>query len=114
MNDGKLIMAETAARVRALVGFDPRITEKFMFGGQTFLLNGHILASCKPDGRILLGLGPEATGAALMRSGTAPMTMNGRRAKGFVWVDADAIEDDGDLRDWIELAERHVAALPPK
>ncbi len=36
-------MMDLAERVRTLVGDDPRIIEKTMFGGLTFLLNGHIL-----------------------------------------------------------------------
>jgi hypothetical protein len=34
--------------------------------------------------------------------------------RGFIWVDAEAIEEDDDLRDWVETAERWVAAMPPK
>ncbi len=114
MRDGKLRMAELAARIRSVVGLDPRVTEKFMFGGQTFLLNGHILASCKADGRTLLQLGAEATEAALQQSGVAPMTMNGRQAKGFVWLGADATEDDAELAQWLHRAEQYVGGLAAK
>ena len=50
-------MDHLADRIRMLVGDDPRITEKFMFGGLTFLLNGHILVGCKKDGGILVSVG---------------------------------------------------------
>ena len=52
-------MDHLAERIRMILGGDPRITEKTMFGGLTFLLNGHILVGCKKDGRILLSVGKE-------------------------------------------------------
>ena len=103
-----------AERVRALLDGDPRITEKNMFGGLTFLLNGHILVGCKKDGRILLSVGKENNDAALARPGAAAMEHQGRAMTGFVWVDADAIEDDDDLRSWVDFAYKAVGCKPAK
>ena len=99
-------------RVRMIVDGDPRITEKTMFGGLTFLLNGHILVGCKKDGRILLSVGKEHADEALARPGATAMVHGGRTMNGFVWVDPDAIEDDDDLRDWVGTAERWVSQMP--
>lgn len=85
-----------------------------MFGGRTFLLNGHILVGCKKDGRILLSVGKEHNDEALKRPGAIQMEHGGRAMRGFLWVEPDAIEDDDDLRDWVATAERWVAAMPPK
>ena len=101
-------------RVRMIVDGDPRITEKTMFGGLTFLLNGHILVGCKKDGRILLSVGKEHADEALARPGTTPMMHRDKPMRGFLWVDPDAIEDDDDLRDWVRMAERWVSQMPPK
>jgi hypothetical protein len=83
-----------------------------MFGGLTFLLNGHILVGCKKDGRILLSVGKDNADAALARPGTTQMTRRDKPMRGFLWVEPDAIEDDDDLRDWITTAERWVSAMP--
>lgn len=107
-------MAHLAERIRDILDGDPRITEKNMFGGLTFLLNGHILVGCKKDGRILLSVGKDNNEAALDRPGATQMIHGDKPMRGFIWVDADAIEDDDDLRDWVETAERWVAAMPPK
>jgi TfoX/Sxy family transcriptional regulator of competence genes len=107
-------MDHLADRVRAILGDDPRITEKFMFGGLTFLLNGHMLVGTKKDGNILLSVGKDNNDAALARSGATQMIHGGKPMAGFVWVDADAIEDDDDLADWVKFAERVAAAKPPK
>lgn len=103
-----------ADRIRMIVGEDPRITEKVMFGGLTFLLNGHILAGCKKDGSILISVGKENHDAAAARPGTTAMVHNGRVMSGFFWVDGDAIEDDEALAEWIRFAETAVAQRPEK
>ncbi|HEY9010261.1 MAG TPA: TfoX/Sxy family protein [Devosia sp.] len=103
-----------ADRIRMIVGEDPRITEKVMFGGLTFLLNGHILAGCKKDGSILISVGKENHDAAAARPGSTAMIHNGRVMSGFFWVDGDAIEDDQALEDWIRFAEKAVAQRPVK
>ncbi|MEO6014687.1 MAG: TfoX/Sxy family protein [Devosia sp.] len=106
-------MMYLAERVRELVGHRPGITEKNMFGGLTFLLDGHILVGCKKDGRILLSVGKENNEAALARPGATAMEHNGRSMTGFVWVDADAIEDDDDLASWVAFAEKAAGRKPP-
>ena len=103
-----------ADRIRMIVGEDPRITEKYMFGGLTFLLNGHILVGCKKDGRILISVGKDNHDAAAARPGTEAMVHNGRVMSGFFWIDGDAIEDDDALVDWIRFAEKAVAQRPVK
>ena len=101
-----------AERIRSLLGDDPRVTEKNMFGGLTFLLNGHILVGTKKDGRILLSVGKENNDAALARPGATQMVHNNRNMTGFVWVEPDAIEDDDDLADWVKAAYGWVSRMP--
>jgi len=107
-------MEHLSDRVRLLVGGDPRVTEKFMFGGLTFLLNGHILIGCKKDGGVLISVGRDNHEAAKARPGTTEMVHGGRVMSGFFWIDADAIEDDEALEDWVRFAERAVAQRPLK
>ena len=105
-------MEYLAERIRTLLGDDPRVTEKNMFGGLTFLLNGHILVGTKKDGRILLSVGKENNDAALARPGATQMVHNNRNMTGFVWVEPDAIEDDDDLADWVKAAYGWVSRMP--
>jgi len=103
-----------AERVRAVLGPDPRLTERYMFGSLAILLNGHILAGLRKDGSMMLSIGKEGNDAALQHSGVTQVVMRGRSMKGFVQVDADAAEADDALRFWLGTAERHVSTLPPK
>jgi hypothetical protein len=111
---GSESMNYLADRVRTLVAHDPRLTEKFMFGGHTFLINGHILAGCRPDGGMLISVGKDNHEAAKTRPGATEMTQRSRVMSGFFWIDPDAIEDDDDLADWIRFAERAVSQRPLK
>lgn len=106
-------MTYLAERIRDILGPDPRVTEKSMFGGLTFLLDGHILVGTKKDGRILLSVGKDNNEAALARPGATQMVHNSRAMTGFVWVEADAIEDDDALRDWVQTAYKWVSQMPP-
>lgn len=106
-------MDHLVERIREVVGDDPRITEKTMFGGRTFLLNGRILVGAKKDGRILLSVGKEHNDEAFARPGAVQMVHGGKPMRGFIWVEPDAIEDDDDLTAWIETARGWVAALQP-
>jgi TfoX/Sxy family transcriptional regulator of competence genes len=107
-------MTHLAERVRALVGDHPAIDEKYMFGGLTFLLNGHILVGCKKDGQILISVGKENAPAAAARPGATAMIHNNREMTGFFWIEPDAIEDDDDLQSWVDFAFKAVSSKPPK
>lgn len=104
----------TAQRLRDRYEGDPRITEKKAFGGIMFLLNGNMVAAAKKDGGMLFHVAKEAHDDAAQREGASGMVHGGKTMRGFIWVDAYAIEEDEDLATWLALAESCAAALPPK
>ncbi|MEO5806843.1 TfoX/Sxy family protein [Devosia sp.] len=107
-------LIELSNRIRDLLDGDPRITEKKMFGGLSFLLNGHLFISAKKDGRAMIAVGKDNYEAALERPGARPMTHGKGAMTGFIWLDADEAESKDTLREWIVLAEHHVKTLKPK
>ncbi len=88
------------------------ISEKRMFGGICWMLNGNMLCGTGDD-RYMFRVGKEAETEALGRPGAAPMDFTGRKMGGFVWVEADAAIEAG-LETWIDFAAAFVGALPPK
>ena len=44
---------DLAARIRDLIGPDPELTEKKMFGGLAFLIRGHMAISASGQGGVL-------------------------------------------------------------
>ncbi len=88
------------------------ITEKKMFGGICFLMNGNMLCGTG-DGRFMFRVGKDQHEEALARPGASPMDFTGRKMGGFVWVDQETAMDTG-LDDWIRFAKIFVGSLPPK
>jgi TfoX/Sxy family transcriptional regulator of competence genes len=105
---------ELADRVRALIGHKPGITEKKMFGGVGFMLNGNMVAASMKSGALLMRVGPERHEEARLRPGANPMQHGGKEMKGFIEVTDEGIETDEALRDWLAYAEDFVRTLAPK
>jgi len=105
---------ELAERIRTIIGDDPNVTEKKMFGGIAFMLNGNMLVGPHKDGSMMVRVGPERYDDALNRPGASLMDFTGRPMKGFVNVHPDKITDDEALATWIALATEFVGALPAK
>jgi len=105
---------ELTDRIRRLVSLDPQITEKKMFGGVTFLLNGHILVSARRTGTLLAQVSEADSVEKTKRPGVTVMVMRGKEMRNFIDVDYDNLETDEDLAAWIEVARSYVATKPPK
>ena len=84
-----------------------------MFGGVAFLLNGNMLVGVWRD-MLIVRLGPEGGGEALRESHVRAFDITGRPMKGWVMVEPEGIEDDDQLRRWLDRATRFVQTLPAK
>lgn len=88
------------------------ITERKMFGGYCWMLNGNMLCGVEV-GRFMFRVGKVLEAEALARPGANPMDITGRPMRGFVWVRAE--EANGAvLEAWIDLAVRYVGCMPAK
>ena len=101
-------------RIRRLVVMDPRVTEKRMFGGICFLLDGKILVAARRTGAMMAQIGAETAAQVTQEPGVTQMMMRGRAMAAFVDVEGEQIETEEGLRRWINLAERYVASKPVK
>ncbi len=103
---------ELAAHLRAAVAGLPGISERRMFGGYCWMLNGNMLCGVEV-GRYMFRIGRDLEAQALARPGATPMDITGKPMRGLVWVRAEHARD-GSLREWIALAQQYVGSLPPK
>ena len=103
-----------ASRIRDLIGPDPELTEKKMFGGLAFLIRGHMAISASGQGGVLVHVDPEQTGDLVAVTGTTVAVMQGREMPGWLRVSADAVATDDDLSPWVEIGIEHARSLPPK
>lgn len=89
------------------------ITEKRMFGGIAFLLNGNMLCGVHQGGA-MYRVGKENEAEAMAIPGAGPMTFTGRKMGGMVDVSDEALADDARRSGWLRLARNFVDAMPPK
>ena len=90
-----------------------QVTEKKMFGGLAFLLQGNMLVGVW-QGSLIVRLGPAQAAPALKQPHVREFDVTGRPMKGWVMVGPDGLESDRDLSDWIERATEFVVTLPAK
>ena len=100
-----------AARIRSQLGKKKGLTEKKLFGGIGFLLNGNLACAVSKD-EMLVRVVPAETEKMLARKhtrlfGTRPM-------KGWILVAPEGLKTDKALAKWIETGVDYAASLPPK
>ncbi|HVT67626.1 MAG TPA: TfoX/Sxy family protein [Trebonia sp.] len=103
-----------AARIRALIGPDPELTEKKMFGGLAFLIRGHMAVTASGQGGILVHAGSERSGDLVATTGAAVAVMQGREMTGWLRVGAADLASDEDLGPWVEIGIEYARSLPPR
>ena len=89
------------------------ITEKKMFGGLCFLLNGNMICGVHKDGG-MARVGKDNEPAALEFDGIEPLSFTGRPMGGMVAMSPEAIENPKIRKAILALANQFVSSLPPK
>jgi TfoX N-terminal domain len=105
---------DLAERVREALPADvlARVTERKMFGGLAFMLDGNMVVGIVRD-ELMARLGPEAADAALERPHVREMDFAGRPMKGMVFVEPGALGGE-ELSGWVRGSLDFVSTLPPK
>jgi TfoX/Sxy family transcriptional regulator of competence genes len=101
-----------ADRVRTILAAESALSERKMFGGLAFMLDGNMCCGIVAD-RLMLRLGADLAQSALERPHVHPMDFTGRPMTGMVYVSAEGIRGKA-LRPWVERAVGFVRTLPPK
>ena len=101
-----------ADRVRDLLAGDPALSERKMFGGLAFMLDGNMCCGIVGD-RLMLRLGADLAEQALGRPYVHQMDFTGRPMTGMVYVAPEGVRGRA-LRTWVEKAAGFARTLPPK
>ena len=105
---------DLANRIREIIGPEPRLVEKKMFGGLAFLIGGHMSVSVSGRGGLLLRCDPAETDALRARPGAGPFEMRGKAMDGWLRVEADAVKTKRQLERWVARGVAYARSLPPK
>lgn len=102
-----------ADRIRDVLAGVKGVSEKKMFGGLAFLVNGHMACGVVKS-ELMLRLGDVGVVAALGRPHARPMDFTGKPLKSMIYVGAEGIDSDEALGEWVGMAVGFVKTLPPK
>jgi TfoX/Sxy family transcriptional regulator of competence genes len=102
-----------ADRIRGIVGEGPGVSERKMFGGIAFMLNGNMFCGITRDD-LMARVGPDRFEEALKRPGARPADMGGRPMKGMAFVGPEGYSTDEQLRGWVEQTLENARSLPAK
>ncbi|MCY4447986.1 MAG: TfoX/Sxy family protein [Chloroflexi bacterium] len=99
-------------RVLDILGAEPTLVEKKMFGGVAVMLQGNM--ACGVLGNDLMVRVPkDEYEAALTKPHVREMDFTGRPMRGWIVVGPDGT-DDATLEDWVATGAAYALSLPPK
>ena len=88
-------------------------SEKKMFGGVCFMINGNMcVGSWK--GTLVVRLDREKHEETQSKPHVKPMDITGKVMKGWALIEPVGIESDDNLKAWVRRAARCAGSLPPK
>jgi TfoX/Sxy family transcriptional regulator of competence genes len=102
-----------AERVRELVGQSAGLSERKMFGGLCFMLQGNMSFGVVGS-ELMVRVGPDSYAEALALPHAREMDFTGRSMRGMVFVSEDGISEDEDLGDWLQRGIAFAGSLPAK
>ena len=105
---------ELARRIRDLIGPDPQLTEKKMFGGLAFLIHGNMAISASGQGGVLVRVDPALTEELVVTTKATVAVMQGREMPGWLRVGPDDVATDDELEYWVDLSVDYARSLPAK
>jgi TfoX/Sxy family transcriptional regulator of competence genes len=100
-------------RIRERLVGNKGLTEKKMFGGIAFLLNGNMCCGVHQR-ELIVRLDPAQTAAALAEPHTRIFDLSGRPMKGWILVESAGLADEPALARWLRFSTNYAASLPKK
>ena len=100
-------------RIRQILSSRRRISERKMFGGVCFMINGNMCVGTW-KGSLIVRLDKKNHDKTLAEPHTRPADMNGRTMKGWALVEPAGIASEDDLATWVARAADYAASLPAK
>jgi TfoX/Sxy family transcriptional regulator of competence genes len=105
---------ELAERIRELLGSQPDVSERKMFGGLAFLVGGSMAVAASGQGGLLVRVDPTESDRLVAETKARPMEMRGRKTAGWLRVDPDDIRAAEALQTWVDRGLAHARSLPAK
>ena len=105
---------ELADRLRERVQGEVGVSEKRMFGGLAFLVNGNMAVSASSQGGLLLRVDPSRAGPLAAEPDAQKAVMRGRELDGWLRIGPEGVRTAQDLERWVSIALDYARTLPPR
>ena len=92
---------DLANRIREQLADRNAVTEKRMFGGLAFLVDGSMAVAASRTGGLMVRVDPAESDDLVEADGVARMVMRGRQMDGWLLVDAERVAGDDELAAWV-------------
>ena len=99
--------------IRARIGSHPGLTEREMFGGIAFMINGNMAVGVSGE-ELMVRVGKDAHDEAVALPGARMFDMSARPMRGWVSVAPGGFATDDDFDGWIDRGVSFAETLPPK
>ena len=104
---------DVAERLRKVLARRKGVSERKMFGGLAFLMNGNMCCGVV-DKNIVLRLGKDGAEKALRERHTREMDFTGTPMASMVFLRPAGYKNEEDLRAWVKRAVDFTRTLPAK
>lgn len=105
---------ELADRIRELLGAEPGVQEKKMFGGLAFLVGGNMAISASGQGGVLVRVDPQQSDRLVDTTNAEVAVMGGRSMDGWLRVAPPDLATRRQLERWVRLGAGYARSLPAK
>ena len=102
-----------AIRIHEMIGRKRGVTQKKMFGGLSFLVNGNMCCGVVKDD-LVVRVDKNEHEKLLKRKHARPMDFTGRPMRGFVYVSPAGTKTKASLKKWVDIGWDHAKSLPKK
>ena len=102
-----------AERIRDVFSERDGVTERKMFGGIAFMVQGNMAVGVIGED-LMVRLDPADAERALAEPHARPMDFTGKPAKNMIYVAPEGTASDPDLTTWVEAGAHFASSLPPK
>lgn len=103
-----------ADRIRTVLDDQPDLTEKAMFGGLGFMVNGNMGIAAGGQGGLMVRVDPDRADDLIADGRAARMVMQGRELAGWLLVPAESLVAEAELERWVRTGIGYASSLPPK
>jgi TfoX/Sxy family transcriptional regulator of competence genes len=103
-----------AERIREMLGAERGLSEKKMFGGLAFLLDGNLAIAASRQGGLLVRVDPARADSLVRTTNATVAVMGGRPMASWLRVEPVAVSRRPQLAKWVALGMEAARSRPPK